>query len=197
MNAEEINQYNSMTQYRLNECLVINAFNGNFDNVKKLLTSPYLKRKAEIKSNDSGVLLNACAYGHLEMVKYLLTSPELKEHANIHCDEDRVLIVSCKYGHLEIVKYLLTSPELKEHVNIHTQNDEAFLTVCDVEENTKHAQLREYFIFSMNIKKTKYIEHYLLQNNKEDILNLFHKRTLEKKLQKDLKNKKEINKIKL
>ena len=104
------------------------------------------------------------------------------------------LIYACLLGDLEIVGYLLTSPDLKDHADIHFNNDCALASACTY----GHVEIIKYLIFDYQIEKTKDIENYLVENEKEEILNLFEKREFEEKLQNELRDVNiASNKIKL
>lgn len=138
--------------------------------------------------------INQCRDGDIETIKYLLTSPDLEKHAEIHSKNDFGIMNACVHQKLKIVDYLLKSSELKEHANIHVRNDVIFKNAC----HHNRWNIIEYFIFDYQIDKTKEIEKYLVKQNKINILNMFDKRELEKRIQKDLqKNAEKYNKIKL
>lgn len=58
---------------------------------------------------------------------------------------------------IDRVKFLLSSPNLKEHADIHTQRDAAFRFLCI----SRNLTLINYFIFELNIEKTKMIAEHL------------------------------------
>lgn len=141
-----------------------------------------LQNMNQIQLNTS--LINACMKNYLGVVKYLLTSPELKKNADIHVKNDGPLRTACTNFNWEIVKYLLVSPELKEHANIHVESDIIFKRSVII----KDSILIEFFIFECRIEQTKYIKDFLIEFNEKDIITMFEKRELQKKLQKDLNN---------
>ena len=197
INQELKEKYKKLNQKELNEQFIDACKNDDLEVIKFLLTSPKLKEHADIHaSNDEG-FRSACAQGHLEVVKYLLTSPELKEHADIHAKDDEGFIWACKNGHLELVKYLLTSAELKEHADVHADNDEGFRWAC----SDGQLEIVKFLILDMSIEKTKYIKHYLKENqdNKcvKEAIELFKIREFNQKLNNDLEHKERKNKLKI
>ena len=160
--------------------------------VKYLLTSSDLKEHAHIHAQNNAAFIGACIYGALDIVKYLLMSPDLKEHVNIHVDDNLGVRSACWNGHLQLANYLLISSELKEHADIHADNDEAFINICKYPKNKD--DIIQYLIFDYQIEKTKHIELFLIENKKEDIINMFERRDFEKTLQTELKNENEIKK---
>ena len=109
---------------------------------------------------------------------------------------NEVFINSCQKGHLEIVKYLLTSPDLKEHADIHADNDYGFIWAC------AYGQLEivKFLILDMSIEKTKYIKHYLKENqdnNVKEAIELFKIREFNQKLNANLEHKEKKNKLKI
>lgn len=155
------------------------------------------KQKLEIKKMNKAQLNRelhyACIHGHINIVKYLLTSPDLTEHADINYYNGYPLQEACYIGHLEVVKYLLTSPELKYHADIHTQKDLSLRWAC----MNGHLDIINYLIFDYGIERTKYIEEWLINGKREDIMKIFNKRDLGKKLQLDLNNKDKIKRVKI
>lgn len=121
--------------------------NGHLDIVRYLLTSPDIKKHADIHANgDKGFEL-ACKEGRLNIIHYLLTSPELTEHIDIHANGDHGFVMACKFGHLDIVRYLLTSPELTEHANIHAEDGMALVLACD----NGHLEVVRYLLTSQDL----------------------------------------------
>ena len=160
--------------------------NGEFENVKYLLTSPDLKENADIHADDDWGFIFACQNGHLDIVKYLLTSPDLKEHADIHAEDDLGFIYACSKGNLDIVKYLLTSPELKDHANIHADDCAGFRLAC----HSNHLAVIKFQVFDMNLQLSFEVKRIINSlSNKDEIFNLFDKRDFERKLQNNLKVK--------
>ncbi len=138
---------------------------GDLETVKYLLTSPNLKEHADIHTRDDQGFICACEQRNFELIKYLLTSPDLKEHSNIHAKDDLALIYATSSGRLDIVRFLTSSPELKEHINIHDDPFQAFNVACANEQ----LEILHYYIFELNLEKTKQIQDYL--NDKENFLN--------------------------
>ncbi len=197
INTKDKNKYKTLTPKQLNKVFINSCQKGHLEIVQYLLTSPDLKEHANIHAdNDLGFRL-ACENGYLEVVKYLLTSPDLKEHADIHADNDYGFRLACARGQLEVVKYLLTSPNLKEHADIHANNDSGFRLTC----NYGQLEIVKFLILDMSIEKTKYIKHYLKENqdNKcvKEAIELFKIREFNQKLNNDLENKEKKNKLKI
>lgn len=111
-------EFNNMDKELLNINLRDACFHGHLDIVKYLLTSPDLKKHANIHENNDWPLQRACRYGNLEVVKYLLTSPDLTEYANIHEDNDLAFKDACYKKYLEIVKYLIFDYKIDQTVSI-------------------------------------------------------------------------------
>ena len=184
-----------MDQENLSSELINACYDGNLELVKYVLTSPELKVHSDIHAQNDDAFIWSCSKGHLAIVQYLLISPELKEHADIHAVGDDGLKYACGNGHIDIVKYLLSLPDLKDNTNIFTkENGDGFINAC----LNKHTEVIKYLIFDHNIEKTIYIDNYLVENKRKDILNMFDKRELESKLQTHLpKSQHILPKIKL
>ena len=197
INKKTIELYKTLTPKQLNKVFIDSCENGYLEVVKYLLTSPELKEHADIHANnDSGFRL-ACEKGHLEIVKYLLTSADLIQHANIHANNDYGFRSACANGDLEIVKYLLTGTDLKEHADIHADNDYGFRWACE----NGQLEIVKFLILDMSIEKTKYIKHYLKENqdNKcvKEAIELFKISQLNTKLNANLEHKEKKNKLKV
>lgn len=162
---------------------------GDLDGIKSIFTSLKFKKYVDMKLLTNECLKWASQKGHLDIVKYLLTSSDLINNPDIHTNNDLAFRLACSYGHLDIVKYLLTSPELKEHANVHADKDYGFEWICFY----GHQAIIEYLIFDYKIEQTKDIKHYLIENNKQDIINMFEKHNFKEKLQINLHNKTKNN----
>ena len=110
---------------------------------------------------------------------------------------NKIFIDSCENGYLEVVKYLLTSPDLKEHADIHSDNDSGFRLAC----RNGQLEIVKFLILDMSIEKTKYIKHYLKENqdNKcvKETIELFKIREFNQKLNANLEHKEKKNKLKI
>ena len=107
INQELKEQYKKLNKQKLNEQFIDACRDGHLELVKYLLTSPELKKHANIHAADDLGFICACEQGQLEVVKYLLASPELTEHADIHTGNDEGFRGACYEGRLEVVKYLI------------------------------------------------------------------------------------------
>lgn len=190
---EQQSQYNLMNQKQLDEALLHACIDNDLELIRYLLISPELNMHANIHMRDDVVLTIVCGLGYVPLTKYLLTASELPEHVNIHSNKENAFLCACDEGRLDVVHYLLTSPDLTEHANIHYNDDEAFKVTC----RSKHIDLIKYLVFDYQINKTEFIEQYLIDNKREDIINMFNKRKLENRLQDELKTLQIINKVKL
>lgn len=190
--SELYNKYKNIRNQSLYSCFLSACKEGLLDDVKYLLTSNDIKEKIDINYDNDRALVAACSGGHLEVVKYLLTSPDLKKHADIKGDNYYCLTTACSNCHLHIIKYLLTSPDLKEHADIHVYNDEPFKIV--MEENV--IEILHYFIFDLNITKTKHIERNLKLYPNDNIEKMFMVRELNKSLNNELDNELDNNEVK-
>lgn len=158
------------------------CLNGNIEVVKHLLTSPDIKNHADISHGDDIALRYACQEGYLDIVHYLLTSSELKDHADIHAKHEGALKEACFNNHLHIVIYLLTSPDLKEHANVNEKN-----VIRKTFENPNKT-VAEYLVFDYRIEKISELKlnSPLFEKIKYDVINMFEKRELVDKMNKDL-----------
>jgi ankyrin repeat protein len=189
---------------------------GHLDIVTYMLTSPELKEHADITIAGGGdPLCGPCIHGHLEVLDYLLTSQELKKHADITIHDDAplrmaclgghvkiieyifnlpgyitqervnfALTEACAYGRTEIVKFLLSTDNIQLKPNIHTKKDNAFGKLLELEEG----ELLRYFIFDLNIKKSRFIKKYLQENSNkftQQVSDWFKLRELNKQLNKE------------
>lgn len=156
MNTKLYEGFNRLNQEQLNNELKAACFNGEFDLMKFLLTSPKLKKHANMQIMGDICLKTACMIGHLEMVKYLLSSPDLKQHANIHSADDLSFKYVCSNNNLELLKYLIFD------FNIDITNDiKAYLIAIPNEQAERLFNLRE-----INIQLN---DNLLMNNNRNDI----------------------------
>jgi hypothetical protein len=95
------------TQYIVNNRLFESAMNGDFPEIKRLLTSPELKIKADIHFFNDACLVLVCERGDTEIIKYLLTSSELQEHAYLHADNYQPFKAICVNNQISSISYLI------------------------------------------------------------------------------------------
>lgn len=199
------------------EAFQIACIRGHLNIVKYMLTSPDLKEHADIRKAGGGnPLSGACMHGYLDVLDYLLTSPEIKDHADLSIHNDAPLMMaclgeqikivkyiltfpgyatqqkvnyafveSCLYGRAEIVKYLMETDEITYKPNIHTKKDYAFKKLLDNEEG----EILRYFIFDLNIKKSRFIKKYLEENTDDfskQVKDWFNLREINKQLNTEL-----------
>lgn len=103
---------------------------------------------------------------------------------------NREFITACRIGEFDTVKYLLHSDELKEHADIHTKNDYGLIRACQ----NKHLDIVRYFIFDINIEKTKDIIRFLINRSDEQVFNMFKLRDIKEQLEKEFTSDKLDNK---
>jgi ankyrin repeat protein len=173
----------------LSDCLMVSCQKGHLELVKYLLTSPELPKKPDIQSKQRPPLSYACGEGHLDIVKYLLTSPELSVRADIHAENEAALKNAFVDGHIHVVRYLMESPDLESHPNIHKDNDNLFEVLFrNVQKNNGKMEIARYFIFDLNIERTKQIDKLLAEKPNEQIENWFKIRELNHDLENQLRN---------
>lgn len=155
-------------QYDENRALIEAANSGHLHIIRYLLTSPDLKRHADIHAKSNMALRYACYSGHLHVVRYLLTSPELKEHARINTESNiSGLSWAISNNCVNIVEYLLFSDELNQHADI-THNDFHCLKNCFSETyNTLNFILNDE---RMKVHHTPLFMKHLIEN----YIQLFH-----------------------
>lgn len=81
-NAEIYNKFKDLDQKDLDKEFVEACKYGNLEIVKYLLTSPELKKHANLYASDDSGFKNACHNGHLDIIEYIITSDELKDYPN-------------------------------------------------------------------------------------------------------------------
>jgi hypothetical protein len=191
-------RFKDLTKGQLGECLVDACTNNRLEEVRYLLTSPELKRHANIHVLNDSSLIQACANGHFEIVKYLLTSPELKEHACIQAEQNQSIKMACRNQHLEIFKYLLTSSDLQRKVDIHAHKDSIFILAVKF----SRFEFIQYMLFDLNIDLTNPIKGFLHNRTTptiDKVKHMFRMRELNQKLTNDLdvENKVQTKKVKI
>lgn len=160
---------------------------NNMEIFKEFIISPIYQQ--HIKNREKNELLYlACNHGNIEFIKFLFTSDELNMY-DINTNYEQLIFQACFYNCLDVVNYLLTSPELKEHINIHINNDDIFKTACIL----KNIDIVTYLVFEYKITRTKAINDFLIENNKNDIIHMFEKRELEQGLYEQLSKTSFIN----
>lgn len=105
--------YANMSDKQLNNEYINSCAFGYMEIVEYLLTSPELKKTANIHYQEDIGVIHACAGGCLSIVQYLLMSPNLKEHADIHADNDRALLLACSNSKMNIIEYLIFEYNIK------------------------------------------------------------------------------------
>jgi ankyrin repeat protein len=170
-----------LVHYDDNSALIVAAKNGHLDVVKYLLTSPDLEQHANINAQNATALFLAATYGQLHIVQYLLTSPDLKKHADIHSNNDQAIMAACRGGHLNVVRYLTCSNELNDHSVV---DERQFIMVCA----KNHLDIANFFITEMNIPQTEYINQYLKEYKKKEVVKIFEVRAFNNSLTKELEN---------
>lgn len=117
-NKELFEEFKDLSQIKLNQHFKVACFNGEFEQVKYLLTSPDLSTHAEINFLNHNGLKCACMHGYVEMVKYLLTSPELKEHGDIYAGEALAFKYICGEDNLELKEYIIFDYKIERNKDI-------------------------------------------------------------------------------
>lgn len=128
-------------------------------------------------------LIKSCQHNNVELVKYLISSDELGIHPSEKAQSENSLRWSC--GSMELIRYLITSEDLKKKPSIHFGNDFLFRQACYVE----NKEMLQFLIFECDIQKTEEMKDYLMQHPSSEADKLFHLRSLNKKLNKELRNK--------
>jgi ankyrin repeat protein len=224
INSSEL-LFNAKPSYENNKALMI-AFNNNAVDVIKYITNPAEVKKAiDIKSYSSLFLELACKQkdydwvdqllpiakessnhsawrlvhhcceeGNVDMVKYLLNSPTWSNQ--IHVDAG-IFTSACRGDNVELIEYLLNS-KWKDIFDIHEDNDLPFINCC----LSQSLETANYFIFNLNIPKTRAISEYLLEDDNEfnkNIEKIFDARHLTQSLDAELhiKDNKPMKKNKL
>lgn len=86
-------------------------------------------------------------------------------------------------GSLDEVKILLTCPEFRFHADIHCGQDSPFRNAYF----KQYMGIIKFFIFDMNIERTKHIDEMLVKYPNEEVLQMFTKR-FKKELDNELTN---------
>lgn len=208
------NLFKNKNQDELNTALVDACMNGDLEITKYLLTSPDLKRHAQIKNNDNDAVFWATVQNQFKVVEYLLTSTELKERAELSSNKGNdPFITACAQGSLNLVKFFLTSPKLKKRILLSEHEDEALhiatknnqfeivkylMTSSDLWRKANpdlafrkayengNLEMVHYLIFEMDIKRTPYIRLYLGRNPNEKIESWFELKELNQELKSEL-----------
>lgn len=128
-------------------------------------------------------LIKSCQHNNVELVKYLISSDELHIHPSEKAQSENSLRWSC--GSMELIRYLITSEDLKKKPSIHFGNDFLFRQACYVE----NKEMLQFLIFECDIQKTEEMKDYLMQHPSSEADKLFHLRSLNKKLNQELRNK--------
>lgn len=171
--------------------------NGKKNMVRFLLTSPKLKKNAEINATNkrkigerigtidtfSG-LAKACQHNQLEIIEYLLHSPELKKHADIKEREYLPFKLACRRGNLDIIKYMLNNPSLKPTEEGIIKG--VYAALLDYKRKSELEETIKYFVFDYKIPHYEVFQELIQKKNLTSIGKMFESRNLNDKLQKDL-----------
>lgn len=178
----------SLTSSSLCKQLLYYCEKGKINYIDYIFSHPQLSKMALPIMTKA--LECACCSSQLNTLRYLLLSSHLKQY---HDWEDaqrsifnKLLFFACRADNVNIVDFLLNSPLLVKNANIHYDNDKHFIHAFLMSSTLKKSNILNYLIFNFNIKKTPYIENYLLEKNGQDILNLFNKRDMKNRLQANL-----------
>ena len=93
------------------------------------------------------------------------------------------LASACNRGVLDEVKILLASSEFRFHADIHCGKDSPFRNAYF----KPHLDIIKFFIFDMNIERTKHIDEMLLEYPNQKVLQMFTSR-FKKELDNELTN---------
>jgi len=113
------NQYQNLTQYDLDKCLIEACELGDIKLVKYLLTSNELSNHADINTFSHGEnglpLRNAFYKKNWNLAKYLLTSPELNIHADIHIASDDIFKSAFYTKNIDVLECLVFDYNIKRN----------------------------------------------------------------------------------
>jgi ankyrin repeat protein len=190
------------------------CFNNKFEIVKCIFESPAARKGFTPLEAIRELIKTTCKKGNLEISKYLLDQPELRDEYNSNSDipllsalmssdcgrldilkytldsfpdntqlnnalnNGSLINSACDEGRIEIIKYLLDRAKL----DIHFNEEQFFRCAYD---NNQFEVLR-YFIFDLNLEKTKAIEDYMAPVFKTEVANMFELREINKSLNENL-----------
>ncbi len=193
-------KYKNLDQKSLNDRLSSACRRGWADEVKCLLSSPYLTLHAEANSYNSFGLRIACMKGHYDVVKCLIEAIDLENPVDIDANNGESLGSACYNGNLEMVKLLMKAKKDYSSLKV---NNTALISACleeslevvkyllsvksfsdnvdkeaafmrCIEDNL--SEMNKYFVFEQNMKKTHRIKQCLMEypNTQVETYFLFH-----------------------
>lgn len=169
------------------EALLTACCNGSLESVKFLLTNENVEKidvNEEESFDDYTALQYACSHEHLNIVKFLLTLPTISESSII-----KSTFIACRQDNKEILKELLNTHHFINKSETHKQ---LIVFSKDLEMNN----IIDYLIFEYKMPYTREIKAAIVKD--PELINIFEKRELYYKCQKDLSKTKLVKvKVKL
>lgn len=141
-----------------------------------MLTSPELKKHANIHARQNAPLIWAAQANQLSVVQYLLESPEIKEHADINLalsiTGSNPFMGACDQNSIEVVKYLSQRKDLNINEALYTLNvdkKDGFMLAC--ENHEKDSEILDFIVFEMNFQPNARHKKYLKENEDNKQIN--------------------------
>lgn len=129
MNNENFyNEFKDLNIKELNLSYWSACKNNEIDKVKYLLTSPQLKKHANINYDSKYLIDYICSFGSVNLLEYLTSSKDLEEHIKITQDISTLVRSAIRQDSFPIVQYLLSLPKLKPNTDLDI--DEIFIDAC-------------------------------------------------------------------
>lgn len=175
--------------YIINEALLESSYVSNVNIVSYLINEPQVIRSDKFYSKCYLAGLDTAKNGHIDTLKALLNLSEDNSNRSI-LENGQILEYACNHKQYDFIKYIYTEPKLEGFFN----KDNCFKYVCI----KKDLDLLRFFVWDLNIEKTRVISDFLNKNEYNEIENLFELRKLNQHLNIDLdSNKNTTKKLKL
>jgi hypothetical protein len=178
-------------QSQIDDAVSVCCRYGSLKSLDYILNSEKITINGKIEGDY--LFMYAFENNHLDVVEYLLNSPKAENIKNESIKSGQLLKNACAYGNLDAIKFVFNAPQLKDKIDIHVNKDDCFRILA----RQNKEEILNYFIFELELNRTKYIDNYLKVNQRKDIDSMFEARDLQKELNNELKDNKSEKKPKI
>lgn len=162
--------------------LKVASINSSINIIKLLLLSPELKQYTSINCDNDYVFRSACGFGRFDIINFILETPELNRSADEVTTLKNAILEASMHNQLEVFKYFLNKYDPKIIPRLNSYYEKCFIEAFERESE----DMVPYFIFELEIPKSKRLHQYIEKNNAQLLKKLFEKREFKEKLDLEL-----------
>jgi hypothetical protein len=161
--------------------------NGNLEILKHLYTTEEFQSQRNLTWYYGS--LSALFEGQVNVINYFLNSKEFLPFIKNEKLED-IFTGACSFGHINVVEYLINLPKFIQNNSLNHACNKGMISACD----QNQTNMMRYLIFNLNMEPTSETKDHLIGAGRNDILNMFKTRELNKDLNNNLSNHNESTK---